>query len=159
MFTNEHLDSALFHSIPRFEVSISDASKVCPVDVDDLTLTLFKLDSSYEFLSFFEHYIQSAILQGVNRLSTSDEKYSCYRIPLAISTEHFQYELILLFKQRLQSEVAEILIVDLSEFKDSKMQLEELMLRYELVVEGAFGAVWDWDLVSQSVHFSEAGAN
>jgi len=156
MFTNEHLDSALFHSIPRFEVSISDVSKTFPVEVDELTLALFKLESPQEFLSFFEHYIKTAILQGVNRLSTSDEKYPCYRIPLAISTEHFQYELILLFKQTLQSDIAEIFIVDLSEFKDSKMQLEELMLRYELVVEGAFGAVWDWDLVTQSVHFSES---
>ena len=63
MFTNEHLDSALFHSIPRFEVSISDVRRrLFPVEVDELTLALFKLESPQEFLSFFEHYIQNSYL-------------------------------------------------------------------------------------------------
>ena len=33
-------------------------------------------------------------------------------------------------------------------------RLKETLLRYELVVEGAFGAVWDWDIVKQKVHYS-----
>ena len=30
------------------------------------------------------------------------------------------------------------------------------MLRYELVVEGAYGAIWDWNVEQQTVHFSES---
>ena len=45
---------------------------------------------------------------------------------------------------------------DLTQHRLSEQKLQQTLLRYELVVEGAFGAIWDWDVVAKRVHFSHS---
>lgn len=156
MSSNEQLDSTLYHSIPTFEIVISKSSQLSLLRVDELSLILFNVQDSVSFSAFFRQYIASALQGGIAHLTHELQDCRCYRVPLSFSTHDASYDLMLLIKRTEQSPSAEVFIVDLKEFNDSKMQLEELMLRYELVVEGAFGAIWDWDLVRKTVHFSES---
>ena len=45
-------------------------------------------------------------------------------------------------------------VVDISTQKNTEHHLKELLQRYQLVIEGAYGAVWDWDVIAQRVHYS-----
>lgn len=45
-------------------------------------------------------------------------------------------------------------VVDISKQKNTEHHLKELLQRYQLVIEGAYGAVWDWDVTAQHVHYS-----
>lgn len=45
-------------------------------------------------------------------------------------------------------------ITDISEERRSREQLRETLLRYELVLEGAAGGIWDWDVAAKKVHYS-----
>ena len=49
-----------------------------------------------------------------------------------------------------------ISVIDITERKNTELELKETLLRYELVVEGTYGAIWDWDVANQTVHFSKA---
>ncbi len=47
-----------------------------------------------------------------------------------------------------------LVIRDISDRRQAENVLRESHLRYELVVAGAQGAIWDWDVVGQRVYFS-----
>lgn len=46
------------------------------------------------------------------------------------------------------------MISDIAELKRVEETLRETILRYELVMEGAAGGIWDWDVLNKRVHFS-----
>jgi len=45
-------------------------------------------------------------------------------------------------------------IQDITERKQTEIELQERTARYELVLEGAQDAIWDWDVLNKSVHYS-----
>ncbi len=45
-------------------------------------------------------------------------------------------------------------ITDITDSKGTEAQLQESLLRYELVLDGASGGIWDWDVPGKKVHFS-----
>ncbi|MGB0835040.1 MAG: sensor domain-containing protein [Psychrobium sp.] len=156
MSTHEQIDSALFDTTASFEISISKHFDLSLMSVDDLTLSLFSLDTQSDFDEFFRHYMARSLAHGLTHLHRTAQDRSCFRVPFSITTDSLHIDSILLLNVQENYHKAIVHIVDLTQFSEAKFQLEELMLRYELVVEGAFGAIWDWDLVNKSVHFSES---
>ena len=45
-------------------------------------------------------------------------------------------------------------IQDVTERKNAEKELQERIARYELVLDGAQDAIWDWDIANKRVHFS-----
>jgi len=45
-------------------------------------------------------------------------------------------------------------LIDITEQRRIDNELNESLLRYKLVVEGSYSAIWDWDVISEKVHFS-----
>ncbi len=46
------------------------------------------------------------------------------------------------------------IITDITERKRTEARLQESLQRYEMVLEGATGGIWDWDIPNKKVHFS-----
>lgn len=47
-------------------------------------------------------------------------------------------------------------ITDITERKRTEARLRESIQRYEMVLEGATGGIWDWDIPNKKVHFSSS---
>lgn len=45
-------------------------------------------------------------------------------------------------------------IQDVTERKNAEKELQDRIARYELVLDGAQDAIWDWDVINNRVHFS-----
>jgi len=52
------------------------------------------------------------------------------------------------------SPVYRIVLSDISARKQAEEKLQQIIQRYELVLEGAGGGIWDWNLLDKTVHFS-----
>jgi PAS domain S-box-containing protein len=50
--------------------------------------------------------------------------------------------------------VCRVVLSDITERSRAEETLRESVLRYELVLEGATGGIWDWDVPNKRVHFS-----
>lgn len=46
-------------------------------------------------------------------------------------------------------------LTDMTEQRRIDKKLKETLLRYELVVQGSYGAIWDWNVVEKNVYFSK----
>ncbi|MGB1297337.1 MAG: sensor domain-containing protein [Psychrobium sp.] len=155
MLTHEQIDSALFNTVASFEIAIADTQELSLTKVDGLTLALFNVNAANEFDEFFLINIAPALQKGIAHFTHINSESRCFRIPLTITSHDLHIDSMLLVNLDISRCHAMVFVVDLTQFSEAKLQLEELMLRYELVIEGAFGAIWDWDLVNKSVHFSE----
>ena len=47
-------------------------------------------------------------------------------------------------------------LTDMTEQRRIDKKLNETILRYELVVKGSYGAIWDWDVKAHKVYFSKS---
>lgn len=132
------------------QFSISKASEAC--------LSLFSSNSIDELQQLFNSSLCYELQQYsydsiIKKLQTSKLLTQAARIE---SNEGLTLDLVLIFT--LSTEIPSCLnvgIFDITELSDSKSELEETLLRYELIVEGAYGGIWDWNVAQQTVHYSE----
>ena len=126
MSTYEQIDSALFDTTASFEISISKHFDLSLISVDDLTLTLFSLDTQSDFDEFFHTNIASSLAHGLTHLHRTAQGRSCFRVPFTITTDSSHLDSILLLNVQENYHKAIVHIVDLTQFSEAKFQLEEL---------------------------------
>lgn len=152
---NSEID--LHKAVPSFSVEHRNDNKISVLNVDEHCLALLSLETPQAFCLFFESHLQSMLSHTLTQLMAQQEISCGHSLAIEIPLpDESTLDLILLINKAMNSSCFDIVIVDLSRFSESKAQLSELMLRYELVVEGAYGAVWDWNLVEKTVHFSDS---
>lgn len=133
-------------------------------DINSLCLTLFNVSDLAHFQLFFNTSILPA-LTGEHFLEQlfNDKPNRCAR-KYSISNDGKQFEVILILSTLEGTKpLLDISVIDITELESSqqelsvsKHKLEETLERYELVFEGAHGGIWDWDIVKETVHFSES---
>jgi len=120
---------------------------------------LFLVAEQTDFLNFFEQALKPKLygffLQIVKAL-LEQENFVEAEVELIDSNHGALYTILSVLLPSPDLSQVYFSVFDLTEKKKAELVLQETVLRYELVVEGAFGAIWDWNVAEKTVHFSES---
>ncbi|WP_299773563.1 GGDEF and EAL domain-containing protein [uncultured Pseudoteredinibacter sp.] len=131
--------------------------------INSACLKLFKVASEEEFYSISKKLLGpgavSMFKKEVAALWRQDESFKAEFNFVNALNETIVVELnIQLPKEDRDYYLVPVSLSDMTEQRRIDKQLNETILRYELVVKGSYGAIWDWDVKTQSVYFSESWA-
>lgn len=129
--------------------------------INKACLKLFKVDSEKEFhdiskkllgpgaVNMFKKeveamwYEQSSFKAEFNFVNAKNE-VMVVELNIQLPTEDRDFYLV------------PVSLTDMTEQRRIDKKLNETLLRYELVVKGSYGAIWDWDVKEGTVYFSKS---
>ncbi|MEH6446436.1 MAG: EAL domain-containing protein [Oceanospirillaceae bacterium] len=120
---------------------------------------LFKVTQALRLIRLIKKSLQqsmnSLMRELVLAIKRDDEHFHC---EIAIEDANQQViNLVLKFKipcDRAGFAQISISLIDITAQKNIEKAIKETLQRYELVVQGTSGAIWDWDLYAKTVHYS-----
>lgn len=134
-------------------------------EVNEACLSLFGVKNLFAFEQFFRSNILPQLTnRQADTFSELEDKSSYYTQTFNfLNVKDEAIDCMLVFKGADDTNTTvDISVIDISEFEQSKRELNVLneqlaqsLMRYELVVEGSDGAIWDWNVLDDSVYYSE----
>ena len=120
---------------------------------------LFEVTNTSQLLDIFKSNFKHSIIKFVKKFFLSilaqDEYFHCEVVIKNVQNQdiHIVFKLKLP-KNKIGFSQVVICLTDISEQKQAEKKMKETLLRYELVVKGSLGSIWDWDIPSETVHYS-----
>lgn len=131
--------------------------------INQACFRLFKVSSLRAMKGLLRSSLQQAVLKLMSQLIQAIAHEAAYfNTQVTVhDAEQREIHLVLKFnipKRRQEFSQITISLVDISEQKAVEKKIKESLLRYELVVLGSTGGIWDWDIPTKMVHYSPTWA-
>ncbi len=107
------------------------------------------------FICYFKKQLPHFIETVVNALKSSNRNL---KYPFSF-TDHLGWEVHISMRLKIPLRLEKFSQVsvsfdDITEQVTVENEIKETLLRYQLVVKGAYGAIWDWNITEGTVHYS-----
>lgn len=119
---------------------------------------LFKTESMQSLSQLLTPVLNESVKAFAIQLFEPERTANYFGAPLdCFNGEGAAISLVLKFELPTEPDkrsLVTISVLDVTEQQLAQRKTNEALLRYELVVKGSTGAVWDWDIPAQTVHYS-----